>query len=118
MAETKRKDQPHQGLSRAGEMRQAEKDRMPEKKQIFRIPEKISGGGPALLKTKKMKIVFLSATRTPFGMVGGSLKDVPPIELGVFAARAAIKSAGLTGREEVIDEAIFGNAMHTSIDSH
>jgi acetyl-CoA acetyltransferase family protein len=91
---------------------------MPERKQIFRIPEKITSGGPALLRTKKMKIVFLSATRTPFDVVGGSLKDVPPIELGVFSAKAAIKRAGLAGREEVIDEAIFGNAMHTSIDSH
>jgi hypothetical protein len=45
MAETKRKDQTHQGLSRTEEMSEAEKDRMPEKKQIFRIPEKASGGG-------------------------------------------------------------------------
>jgi acetyl-CoA acyltransferase 2 len=118
MAEAKRKDQTHQELNRAGEMRSSEINRMREKKQIFRVPEKPSGGGPALLKTKKMKIVFLSATRTPFGSVGGSLKDVPPIELGVFAARAAIQLAGLRGREEVIDEAIFGNAMHTSVDSH
>jgi len=87
-------------------------------KKIFHIPEKISGGGVALMKEKKMKIVFLSATRTPFGEVGGSLKDVPPIELGAFAARAAIKQARLDGKEELIDEAIFGNAYHTSIDSH
>lgn len=88
------------------------------KSKIFHVPEKISGGGVALMKEKKTKIVFLAATRTPFGEVGGSLKDVPPIELGAFAARAAIKKAGLEGREEVIDEAIFGNAYHTSIDSH
>lgn len=91
---------------------------MKETKKIFQVPKKISGGGTALMKEKKMKIVFLAATRTPFGDVGGAFKDVPPIELGVFAARGAIKQAGLEGREDVIDEAIFGNAQHTSIDAH
>ncbi|MFP4081585.1 MAG: thiolase family protein [Candidatus Aminicenantes bacterium] len=91
---------------------------MKQKKNIFHIPPHISGGGVALMKEKKINIVFLSATRTPFGEVGGDLKDVPPIELGAYAARAAIKRAGLQGREEVINEAIFGNAQHTSIDSH
>lgn len=87
-------------------------------KKIFHIPEKIGGGGVALMKEKRMKIVFLAATRTPFGDVGGSLKDIPPIELGALAARAAIKQAGLEGREGAIDEAIFGNVYQTSIDSH
>jgi len=75
-------------------------------------------GGPAILRNQKKKLVFLSATRTPFGEVGGSLRELSPIDLGVHAARAAIIQAGLEGREEVIDAAIFGNAMHTSIDSH
>jgi acetyl-CoA acetyltransferase family protein len=91
---------------------------MIEKKKIFHVPEKINGGGVALMREKKMKIVFLSATRTAFGEVGGAFKDVPPIELGAMAARAAIKKAGLEGQEELVDEAIFGNAYHTSIDSH
>ncbi|MEW6455617.1 MAG: thiolase family protein [Acidobacteriota bacterium] len=91
---------------------------MKMKKEIFRIPENIRQGGPAIIKEKKKKIVFLSGTRTPFGEVGGAFKDIPPIELGAYAARAAIKKAGLEGREELIDECIFGNAMHTSIDSH
>lgn len=91
---------------------------MKDKKNIFKIPEEIPGGGVALMREKGLKIVFLSATRTPFGEAGGCLKDIPPIELGAMAARAAIRRAGLEGREELIDEAIFGNAMHTSIDSH
>ncbi len=89
-----------------------------DKTKIFDVPEKIPGGGVALMQEKKKKIVFLSGVRTPFGEVGGELKDVPPIELGAYAARAAIEQAGLKGREEVIDEAVFGNAYHTSIDSH
>ena len=64
------------------------------------------------------RIVFLSATRTPFCPAGGSLKDFSPIDLGALAARAAIAQAGLADRAGVIDAAIFGNGMHTSIDSH
>jgi acetyl-CoA acetyltransferase family protein len=50
--------------------------------------------------------------------VGGALKHLSPIDLGVEAARGAIRQAGLEGRTELIDAAVFGNAMHTSIDSH
>lgn len=89
-----------------------------KKKEIFWIPKKVDGGGPAVMKKMKKKIVFLSATRTPFGEVNGSLKTFTPIELGALAARSAIEKAGLKGREHLIDESIFGNALHTSIDSH
>lgn len=91
---------------------------MEKKKEIFRIPEKIREGSLAILKDQKKKIVVLAATRTPFGEVGGSLKDLPPIELGAHAARAAIEQAGMQDMTGLIDESIFGNAMHTSIDSH
>jgi acetyl-CoA C-acetyltransferase len=39
-------------------------------------------------------IVILSAARTPIGRFGGALKDVPAIELGAIAARAAIERSG------------------------
>ena len=32
---------------------------MKSKKEIFKLPEKISGGGPAIMKDRKKKIVFL-----------------------------------------------------------
>lgn len=86
--------------------------------EIFRLPKKIERTAHSILKDKNKKIVFLSATRTPFGTVGGSLKDFTPIDLGAIAARAAIEQAQLADRIEFIDTAIFGNAMHTSIDSH
>ncbi|RKY89952.1 acetyl-CoA C-acyltransferase [candidate division KSB1 bacterium] len=70
------------------------------------------------MKGKKKKIVFLSATRTPFGEVGGGLKDLSPIDLGYYAARAAIEKAGMEDMTDLIDQSIFGNAQHTSIDSH
>lgn len=74
--------------------------------------------GPAVLRDKTKRIVFLSGTRTPFGRVGGSLSSFSPIDIGVIAARAAIDQAGLIDRVKVIDAAIFGNGMHTSIDAH
>lgn len=89
-----------------------------DSQSIFRVPEHPSPGGPAIMRDQKKKLVFLSATRTPFGEVNGSLKLLSPIDLAVHAARAAIVQAGLEGREEVIEASIFGNAMHTSIDSH
>ncbi len=91
---------------------------MEKKNEIFRIPEKFRKGSLAILKDQGKKIVVLAATRTPFGEVGGSLKDLNPMELGAYAARAAIEQAGMQDITELIDEAIFGNAMHTSIDSH
>lgn len=90
----------------------------PMNKEIFRLPKKKEIESPAIVKDKNKKIVFLSATRTPFGTVGGSLKDFSPTDLGAIATRAAIEQANLFERRELIDTAIFGNGMHTSIDSH
>ncbi len=87
-------------------------------KEIYRQPDSLKEVGPTILKDKDKKIVFLSGTRTPFGRVGGSLKDLSPIDLGAIAARAAIAQAGIADRAETIDAAIFGNGMHSSIDSH
>jgi len=87
-------------------------------KEIYRVPSSVTQTGPAILKDRNKRIVFLSGTRTPFGRAGGGLKDFSPIDLGAIAARAAIEQAGLSDRTEVIDAAIFGNGMHASIDSH
>ncbi|MFH1514462.1 MAG: thiolase family protein [bacterium] len=65
-----------------------------------------------------IKIVVLSATRTPFTYAGGEFKDINPIDLGVFAAKGAIAKAGLSDRTELIDHVIMGNAQHTSLDAH
>jgi acetyl-CoA acetyltransferase family protein len=86
--------------------------------KLFRIPEDAGPSGPGILKDRNKRIVFLSGTRTPFCPAGGSLKDFSPIDLGALAARSALEQAGLAERPELIDAAIFGNGMHTSIDSH
>ena len=87
-------------------------------KIIYRLKEGIDPKGPWVTREKDKRIVFLSATRTPFGRVGGGLKGFSPIDLGAIAARAAIEQAALADRVDVIDAAVFGNGMHTSIDSH
>src|SRR5712691_5942543 len=60
-------------------------------------------------------LVFLAAKRTPFGTYGGALKDVTATDLGVHAAKAAIKQSGV--RPEEIDNVVFGNVVQTSADA-
>lgn len=85
---------------------------------IFEDKPKVGAGAVELMRKLGRKVVILSATRTPFTEVGGELRDVNPIDLGVFAARAAIARAGLQDRTHLIDHIIMGNAQHSSIDSH
>ena len=67
------------------------------------------------MKPIPTEIVFLSARRTPFGTYGGALKDVTATDLGVHAAKAAIKSAGV--KPEDIDNVVLGNVVQTSADA-
>jgi acetyl-CoA acetyltransferase family protein len=60
-------------------------------------------------------IVFLAGRRTPFGAFGGSLRSFTATDLGVFAAQAAIESAGVEA--EAVDTVVFGNALQTTADA-
>jgi acetyl-CoA acyltransferase 2 len=60
-------------------------------------------------------IVFLSGRRTPFGTFGGTLKDHTATDLGVLAARSALRFGRRGPRE--IGHVVFGNALQTSADS-
>lgn len=60
-------------------------------------------------------VVFLSGVRTPFGTFGGSLRDVPAIELGAIASKAALDRASIA--PEDIQQTIFGNVLYTTNDS-
>ncbi|MEW6200419.1 MAG: acetyl-CoA C-acetyltransferase [bacterium] len=55
--------------------------------------------------------VIVSAARTPIGTFGGMFKDVTAWELGVAAAKEAIRRAGLQDDMGVIDDVIFGNCL-------
>ena len=50
--------------------------------------------------------VIVSAVRTPIGVIGGALKDVPPQELGAIAIREAIARAGIDAK--LVEEVIMG----------
>ena len=54
-------------------------------------------------------VVILSAKRTPIGKLGGELAGASAVDLGVTAARAAIKAARVD--PEQLDQAIFGNVL-------
>jgi len=52
------------------------------------------------------RTVIVSAARTPFGKLGGALKEVQAVDLGGVVIREAVARAGLSG--EQIDEVLMG----------
>ena len=58
------------------------------------------------------EIWILAAKRTPFGALGGALKAVSAIDLGVHAAKAAIAQSGVAATD--FDHVILGNVQQTS----
>lgn len=59
------------------------------------------------------EVVIASAVRTAVGSFGGSFKDVPAVDLGIAAAKEAIKRAGIT--PEQIDESYIGNVLSAGL---
>jgi acetyl-CoA C-acetyltransferase len=57
------------------------------------------------------EVVVVSGVRTAIGDFGGSLKDLPPTELGARVTREAIARAGI-GPEDV-GHVVFGNVIQT-----
>jgi acetyl-CoA C-acetyltransferase len=57
-------------------------------------------------------VIIASGCRTPIGSFGGKLKDVPSSQLGVIAAKEAIRRAGVT--PDVFDDCLVGNCMMRS----
>ena len=53
--------------------------------------------------------MIVSAVRTPFGRLGGGLRDYSATELGAIAIRAALERVGLEGRE--VEYAIMGQVL-------
>ena len=56
--------------------------------------------------TKLDEIVIVNGKRTPFGRFGGSLRDIPSIELGGLVIRAVMKNLHIDDKE--IDGVIMG----------
>lgn len=59
------------------------------------------------------EVVIVSAARTAIGSFGGALTKVSAVELGVIAAKEAIKRAGI--KPELIEEAIIGNVIQAGL---
>lgn len=57
-------------------------------------------------------VVIVSAVRTPVGVIGGSLKDVPPQNLAALVLGEAVKRAGI--RPDQIDQVILGWSRQTT----
>src|SRR5881392_859339 len=53
--------------------------------------------------------VIVGGARTPIGKLSGSLKDVPAVDLGGIAIKAALEKAGITGDE--VDYVIMGHVI-------
>ncbi|KGG80736.1 acetyl-CoA acetyltransferase [Caloranaerobacter azorensis H53214] len=59
------------------------------------------------------EVVIVGAARTPIGSFGGSLSKLSAVDLGVAAAKEAIKRVGI--KEEMIDEVIVGNVLSAGL---
>ena len=57
------------------------------------------------------EVYIVSGVRTAIGDFGGSLKDLPPTELGAQVAREALSRAHVAGDE--VQHVVFGNVIHT-----
>ncbi|HEY2132678.1 MAG TPA: acetyl-CoA C-acyltransferase family protein [Acetobacteraceae bacterium] len=57
------------------------------------------------------EVYIVSGVRTAIGDFGGSLKDLPPSELGARVAREALSRAEVGGNE--VQHVVFGNVVHT-----
>ena len=57
------------------------------------------------------EVVIVNGARTAIGDYGGSLKDIPPTDLGARVVREAIARAGVDAAQ--IGQCVFGNVIHT-----
>ncbi|MGF6810555.1 acetyl-CoA C-acetyltransferase [Paraburkholderia sp. Clong3] len=57
------------------------------------------------------EVVVVSGVRTAVGKFGGSLKDLPPIELGAIVVREVLARAQLAGDQ--VGHVVFGNVIAT-----
>jgi acetyl-CoA C-acetyltransferase len=66
--------------------------------------------GEKFKRRKKMRdVVIASAVRTAVGTFGGTLRDIPAIELGKIAVQEALQRAKI--KPEQVDEVILGNVL-------
>ncbi len=60
-------------------------------------------------KMRENEVVVVSAVRTPFGKFGGTLKDIPSIDLGAMVIREVLQRVNIRGEE--VEETYYGTAV-------
>ena len=60
-------------------------------------------------------VYILGGARTPMAEYAGKLKDIPALDLGAIASRAALERTGV--KPEAVDHVVFGNVLQTSSDA-
>jgi len=58
------------------------------------------------------EVVIVSAVRTAVGTIGGTLKDIPPQDLGALVIKEAIARSGISS--DLVDEVIMGWSRQTT----
>ena len=61
-------------------------------------------------------IYLVNGARTPFGKLCGTLGQVSPTDLAIYATKAAIEKSGITGED--IDQVMYANIGQSSTDSY
>src|SRR5690606_5852234 len=61
------------------------------------------------------QIYLVAGKRTPFGKFGGSLMDIPPVDLAVSCSKALLNEIGL--KPDLIDQVILGNVVPSTTDT-
>ena len=61
------------------------------------------------------KVYLVSGKRTPFGKFGGSFKDIPPVDLAVFATKSLLEDQKIN--PDKIDHVILGSVIPSSTDT-
>lgn len=64
---------------------------------------------------KGSRVFLVAGKRTPFGKFGGSLKDITPVDLAVYAGKAALEDSGIS--PDKVDQVILGNVVPSSTDT-
>lgn len=61
------------------------------------------------------KVFLVAGKRTPFGKFGGSLTDISPVDLAVYAGKALLSETNIN--PDKIDQVILGNVITSSTDA-
>ncbi|MBM7869159.1 acetyl-CoA C-acetyltransferase [Clostridium pascui] len=59
------------------------------------------------------EVVIVGAARTPIGSFGGSLSKLSAVDIGVIAAKEAMKRAGI--KPDMVDEVLIGNILSAGL---